>query len=212
MTRLAILISGRGSNMERLVSACRTGDIAAEPVAVIANRPDATGLETAGRYGVPASVVDHRIYADRPAFEAALNEALADARADIVACAGFMRVLTAGFVAQWEGRLINIHPALLPAFKGLDTHARALAAGVRLHGCSVHFVNAGVDEGAIIGQAALRVGPGDTAESLAERVLVLEHLLYPRCVDALARGRARYDNGRALVDAAVAANLAILAG
>jgi phosphoribosylglycinamide formyltransferase-1 len=212
VTRLAILISGRGSNMERLVAACRTGDIAAEPVAVIANRLDATGLQTANRYGVPASVVDHRAFADRPAFEKALDGVLADARADIVACAGFMRVLTAGFVARWEGRLINIHPALLPAFKGLDTHARALAAGVRLHGCSVHFVSAGVDEGAIIGQAALRVAPGDTVQSLAERVLVLEHLLYPRCIDALARGQVRYDNGRARVDAAVAANLAILAG
>lgn len=211
MTRLAILISGRGSNMERLLKACRAGEVAAQPVCVIANRPDAAGLETASRAGVPAQVVDHRAFGDRPQFEAALHGALCEAQADIVACAGFMRVLTAGFVARWEGRLVNIHPALLPAFKGLDTHARALSAGVRLHGCSVHFVSAGVDEGAIIGQAALRITPGDTAQGLAARVLTLEHQLYPRCVDALARGQVRYADGRALVDAAVADQLAILA-
>lgn len=211
MTKLAVLISGRGSNMATILEACAAGTVAAQPVLVASNRPDAVGLATAAAHGVAAEAIDHRAFSDRATFEAALDDALQAAGADLVACAGFMRVLTPWFVSRWEGRLINIHPALLPSFKGLDTHARARAAGVRIHGCTVHFVSAGVDEGAIIGQAALAVRPDETEAALSARVLALEHLLYPRCIDAVARGLVFYENGRAQVDAAVADKLSILA-
>jgi phosphoribosylglycinamide formyltransferase 1 len=188
--RLVVLISGRGSNLAALLKAAEAPDFPARVVLVASNRPGAGGLALAQAAGVETVVVDHKSFgADREAFERALDAALKKAEPDLVVCAGFMRVLTPFFVRTWKGRLINIHPALLPSFKGLDTHARALAAGAAIHGCTVHWVDEGVDEGAIIGQAAVRVVPGDTPETLAARVLEAEHRLLPACVAALARGQ-----------------------
>jgi phosphoribosylglycinamide formyltransferase-1 len=171
---LAILISGRGSNMRSLVEA-------GLPVAaVISNRADAAGLEYARARGIATAVVEHRAFATREAFEQALAAAVDRHAPRLVALAGFMRVLTPGFVARYAGRMLNIHPSLLPAFPGLDTHARALAAGVKVHGCTVHFVTAALDAGPIVIQAAVRVLPGDRAATLASRVLEQEHRIYPR--------------------------------
>ena len=181
--RLAILISGRGSNMEALLSAAEDPAYPAKPVLVASNRPDAKGLETAAAAGIPTLAIDHKLYGkDREAFERALDKALTDAGTEIIALAGFMRVLTPWFVTRWEGRMINIHPSLLPKYKGLDTHQRAIDAGDAEAGCTVHWVSAGVDEGEIIAQAAVRVLPGDTAETLAARTLPEEHKLYPRAL------------------------------
>lgn len=181
--RLAILISGRGSNMEALLSAAEDPAYPAKPVLVASNRPDAKGLETAAAAGIPTLAIDHKLYGkDREAFERALDKALTDAGTEIIALAGFMRVLTPWFVTRWEGRMINIHPSLLPKYKGLDTHQRAIDAGDTEAGCTVHWVSAGVDEGEIIAQAAVRVLPGDTAETLAARTLPEEHKLYPRAL------------------------------
>lgn len=197
--RLALLISGRGSNMAAILAAAGP-DYPAEPVLVLSNRADAAGLATAAAHGVPTAVVESRAFkGDRARFEAALEAELSKHGVEIIALAGFMRVLTEGFVQRWEGRLINIHPSLLPAFPGLDTHARALAAGVRLHGCTVHLVTAGVDEGPILAQAAVPVLPGDTEASLAARVLVEEHRLYPAALSWLAAGRVRLEAGRAII-------------
>ena len=185
MTRLklAILISGRGSNMEALLSASEDPDYPARPVLVASNRPDAKGLETAAAAGIPTLAIDHKLYGkDREAFERALDKALTDAGTEIIALAGFMRVLTPWFVTRWDGRMINIHPSLLPKYKGLDTHQRAIDAGDAEAGCTVHWVSAGVDEGEIIAQAAVPILPGDTAETLAARTLPEEHKLYPRAL------------------------------
>lgn len=185
MTRLnlAILISGRGSNMEALLSAAEDPAYPAKPVLVASNRPDAKGLETAAAAGIPTLAIDHKLYGkDREAFERALDKALTDAGTEIIALAGFMRVLTPWFVTRWEGRMINIHPSLLPKYKGLDTHQRAIDAGDAEAGCTVHWVSAGVDEGEIIAQAAVPILPGDTAETLAARTLPEEHKLYPRAL------------------------------
>lgn len=177
--RVAILISGGGSNMIRLVESM-TGDHPARAVLVLSNVAGAGGLEKARALGVATAVVDHRPFGkDRAAFEAKLHEVLCDAGADIVCLAGFMRVLTGGFVARWQGRMLNIHPSLLPKFRGLNTHARALAAGETHHGCTVHLVTAQLDDGPILGQARIAIEPGDTPESLAARVLQREHQLYP---------------------------------
>jgi phosphoribosylglycinamide formyltransferase-1 len=189
--RVAVLISGRGSNMAALVAAARSPAYPAEIVLVVANRPDAAGLAAARREGVATAVVAHRAFPDKAAFEAALDAALTAARIEIACLAGFMRVLSPWFVGRWRGRLLNIHPSLLPAFPGLDTHARALAAGVAEHGCTVHFVTEGVDEGPPIAQTAVAVAPGDTAESLAARVLIEEHRLYPLALALVATGEAR---------------------
>jgi len=193
--RTAILISGRGSNMVSLLAAMAAPDHPARPVLVLANRADAGGLARAG--DVPVAVVESR-GRTREAFEAALDARLRGSAVEFIALAGFMRVLTEGFVRRWEGRMVNIHPSLLPSFKGLDTHARALAAGVKIHGCTVHWVSPGVDEGAIIAQAAVPVLPDDDAASLAARVLEQENALYPRAL-AAALGAARPANGGALV-------------
>ena len=171
---LVVLISGRGSNMQALVEA-------GLPVtAVISNRADAAGLEFAKSRKIATAVVDHKKFATREAFDEALSQEIDRYRPRLVALAGFMRVLTPKFVAHYEQRMFNIHPSLLPAFTGLDTHARALAAGVKLHGCTVHFVTAELDNGPIVAQAAVRVRPAETAESLAARVLKQEHVIYPR--------------------------------
>jgi phosphoribosylglycinamide formyltransferase-1 len=185
--RVAILISGGGSNMVRLVESM-TGDHPARPVLVLSNRPGAGGLALAEALGVPTAVVDHTAFPDRESFEAALDAALAPARPDILCLAGFMRVLTAGFVRRWEGRILNIHPSLLPKYRGLDTHARALAAGDAAHGCTVHEVTPALDDGPILGQARVPVEPGDTPDTLAARVLAAEHVLYPAVLRRFAAG------------------------
>ena len=179
--RLAILISGRGSNMSALIEAARAPDYPAMPVLVISNRPDAAGLEAAAEAGIQAACIDHtRFGADREAFERAMDTLLGEHQIDLIAMAGFMRVLTPWFVHQWAGRMINIHPSLLPKYPGLNTHQRAIDAGETEAGCSVHWVTEGVDEGALIGQARVPIVPGDSADTLAARVLVEEHKLYPQ--------------------------------
>ena len=186
---IVVLISGRGSNMRALVEA-------GLPVAgVISNVADAQGLEFARSRGIATRVVEHRNFASRDAFDAALAAGIDAFQPRLVALAGFMRVLGAGFVRRYEGRLINIHPALLPSFPGLDTHARALAAGVKQHGCTVHFVTAEVDAGPIIIQAAVNVRANDTAETLAARVLAQEHMIYPRAARWFLDGRLVVQNG-----------------
>jgi phosphoribosylglycinamide formyltransferase-1 len=186
--KLGILISGRGSNMEALLKAAQSPEWPCEPVLVLSNKPDAGGLEKGRAYGVPTAAVDHKTYGkDREAFERAMDAELKAAGVELIALAGFMRVLTPWFVNEWAGRLINIHPALLPKYPGVDTHNRALVAGDSVHGCTVHQVTAGVDEGPIIGSAEVDVLPGDTEQTLALRVLKAEHLLYPRCLAAVVR-------------------------
>lgn len=177
--RVAILISGGGSNMVTLVDSM-TGDHPARPCLVVSNRPDAGGLDKARARGIEVAVVDHRPFGkDRAGFETELQAALEAARPDILCLAGFMRVLTAEFVTRWQGRMLNIHPSLLPKYKGLDTHARALAAGDAEAGCSVHLVTPELDDGPVLGQTEVSIAPDDTPESLAARVLVEEHRLYP---------------------------------
>lgn len=186
--RVAILISGAGSNMAALIAAMASGEVAADPVLVLSNRPEAAGLARARAAGVPARAVDHRAFPDRAAFESALAAELAAARADLLCLAGFMRVLTSGFVAPRAGRILNIHPSLLPLFPGLDTHARALSAGVSVHGCTVHEVTEALDSGPILGQAVVPVRPGDTAGTLGDRVRAAEHRLYPAVLSRFVRG------------------------
>ena len=191
--RLAILISGRGSNMEAILDAAQDPAYPAKPVLVLSNRPGARGLETAARAGIPAAAIDHTSYGkDREAFERAMQDQLTEAGVEIIALAGFMRVLTPWFVDKWQGRMVNIHPSLLPKYKGLDTHQRALDAGDTEAGCTVHWVSPGVDDGEIIQQGSLPILPGDTADSLAARLLPVEHQLYPEalakaCADIQAR-------------------------
>lgn len=186
--RLGILISGRGSNMEALLRAALDPAWPCEPALVLSNRPDAGGLDKARSYGVHTAAIDHKNYGkDREAFERAVDAELRNAGVELVALAGFMRVLTPWFVNAWAGRLINIHPSLLPLYPGVDTHQRCLDAGDAVHGCTVHQVTAGVDEGPVIGSAEVDVMPGDTADTLAARVLKAEHQLYPRCLAAVAR-------------------------
>ena len=198
MTRLklAILISGRGSNMKALLEAARDPSFPAQPVLVLSNRPDAKGLETAAAEGVATLAIDHKTFGkDREAFERAMHEQLEAAGVEIIALAGFMRVLTPWFVNTWKGRMINIHPSLLPHFKGLDTHQRALAAGHTQHGLSIHLVTPGMDEGPVILQAAVPVFADDAAEGLAARVLAAEHLCYPAVLAALADGHLSLERG-----------------
>ncbi|WP_417480068.1 phosphoribosylglycinamide formyltransferase [Maricaulis maris] len=190
-TKIAVLISGRGSNMQALVEAAKDEDFPAEIVLVASNNPDAAGLEVARAAGIETEVVDHREYDDREAFEEALDSTIKLYGARIVCLAGFMRILTPWFTERWRDLLINIHPSLLPAFKGLHTHERALEAGVRIHGCTVHYVRPEMDDGPIIGQAAVPVLHGDTAETLGERVLHAEHALYAQCVALACSGKAR---------------------
>jgi phosphoribosylglycinamide formyltransferase-1 len=201
--RTAVLISGRGSNMTALVEAARAPDFPAEIVLVLANRPDAGGLAWAHEAGIPTACVDHTVFPERMRFEQAIDAELQAAEAELVCLAGFMRVLTPWFIERWDGRLINIHPSLLPLYRGLHTHERALKDGVRLHGCSVHFVVPELDAGPIVAQAAVAVDPADTPDSLAARVLVAEHRLYPASLALVASGRARLVDGRVALDAEV---------
>ncbi|MDR0233337.1 MAG: phosphoribosylglycinamide formyltransferase [Zoogloeaceae bacterium] len=200
MKRIAILISGRGSNMARLIEASQAGELGdAAVVAVFSNRADAEGLKTAAAANIPTGVVEHRAYSRREDFDRALAAAIDVHAPDLIVLAGFMRVLTEGFVHHYEGRILNIHPALLPAFSGLDTHSRALAEGVRLHGCSVHFVTPFLDHGPIIAQAAVPVLDGDDEERLAARVLREEHRIYPLAVRWFVEGRLTVVEGRVRV-------------
>jgi len=205
--KIAILISGRGSNLQALIDQFGPA-VAGSPieiVLVLSNRPDAFGLTRAARAGIPTQVIDHKNFAERASFDAAMDQAIRAAGAELVVLAGFLRLLTDGFIAGWQDRLVNIHPALLPAFKGLDTHARALAAGVRFHGCTVHFVRPEMDSGPIIAQAAVPVRPDDTAESLGRRVLAAEHRLFPQALRLIAEGKVSVMDERAVIrDAAFA--------
>lgn len=187
--RVAILISGRGSNMQALVEAAKAPDFPVEIALVLSNRPDAAGLVWAEGQGITTAIVDHKLFKkDREAFDKAIQVELDKARVELVCLAGFMRLLTPWFIDQWHNRLINIHPSLLPSFKGLDTHARALEAGVKLHGCTVHFVRPDMDAGPIIAQKSVPVLDDDDPDSLAERVLAVEHALYPHALAEIVRG------------------------
>ncbi|MEM5456862.1 phosphoribosylglycinamide formyltransferase [Paraburkholderia phytofirmans] len=196
MKKLVILISGRGSNMEAIVRACSDEAWPAQVAAVIANRPDAAGLAFAASHGIATAVVDHRQFPDRDSFDAALAKEIDSFAPDLVVLAGFMRVLTAGFVDHYAGRMLNVHPSLLPSFPGLKTHQQALDAGVRLHGASVHFVTSQLDHGPIVAQSAVPVETGDTPAMLAERVLATEHIIYPRAVRWFVEGRLALDGLR----------------
>lgn len=202
--RVAVLISGRGSNMAALIEACRRPDYPAEIVLVISNKPDAKGLETAAAAGIATKVIDFRGKGSRQAFEDAATQALEDAEVDLICLAGFMRILSADFVGHWRDRVINIHPSLLPAFPGLETHERALQAGVRITGCTVHFVRPEMDNGPIIAQVAVPVSNRDTADTLAARVLRYEHRIYPLALELIASGRARLVDERVIVDGDIA--------
>jgi len=191
--RVGVLISGRGSNMTALVEAARDADYPAEIVCVVSNRPEAEGLKRAGAMGIATKIIDHKAYANRENFEAALDDYLRSQRLDFLALAGFMRVLSAEFIAKWRDRTINIHPSLLPAYRGLHTHERVLAEGAAEHGCTVHIVRPELDDGPIIAQARVKVLPGDNAETLAARVLIEEHRLYPQALALLASGHIRID-------------------
>ena len=199
--RVAVLISGRGSNMVALIAAAKEENYPAEIAIVISSDPAAEGLKRASAAGIQTAVVDHKQFGkDREAFEHALHRELEANRIEIVCLAGFMRLLTPWFVRLWQGRLLNIHPALLPAFKGLDTHARALAAGAREHGATVHFVVPEMDSGPIVAQAAVPVHDGDTETTLAARVLAVEHQIYPYALKLVAEGRVEIADGRCLID------------
>ncbi|HKK31273.1 MAG TPA: phosphoribosylglycinamide formyltransferase [Alphaproteobacteria bacterium] len=199
--RLGILISGRGSNMAALLQAAKEPSFPAEATLVLSNRADAAGLSYAAGEGVQTAVVDHKPFGrDREAFERAMDARLRAAGVELICLAGFMRLLTPWFVKQWRDRMLNIHPSLLPAFKGLHTHERALETGVRLHGCTVHFVRAEMDDGPIIAQAAVPVLPGDDPDALAARVLKAEHRLYPLALGLVASGQAKAENEHVVFD------------
>ena len=198
--KVAVLISGRGSNLQALIDACAKADFPAEIVRVISNETDAGGLDKAAEAGIPTAVVPHRDYVDRPAFEAELDKEIRAAGTELIALAGFMRLLTEGFVDAWRDQLINIHPSLLPAFKGLHTHKRAIDAGVRFSGCTVHYVRPAMDEGPIIVQATVPILADDDANSLGARVLTQEHLIYPLALRLIGEGKVRVDGERAIVD------------
>lgn len=202
MKSIVILISGRGSNMVALLDAITAGDLPVRVAGVVANRPEAEGLAIAAARGVGVSVVDHRDYPDRHTFDKALAKQIDALGADLVVLAGFMRILSDAFVTRYAGRLVNIHPSLLPAYTGLHTHRRALADGVRVHGCTVHFVTPALDHGPIIAQAAVPVIDGDTEASLGARVLVQEHRLYSQAVRWFVEGRLRIESGCVRVDGA----------
>jgi phosphoribosylglycinamide formyltransferase-1 len=196
--RTAVLISGRGSNMTSLIEAARDPSYPADIALVLSNRPDAPGLATAASKGIAVAAVDHKIHAGRESFEASMQAMLEVHRIDFVCLAGFMRLLTPGFVERWAGRMINIHPALLPSYKGLHTHERALADGVKIHGCTVHYVVPEMDAGPIIVQAAVPVLDDDTPDTLGARVLMQEHVIYPLALGLAASGRVRPVSGRVI--------------
>ncbi|ENZ76972.1 MULTISPECIES: phosphoribosylglycinamide formyltransferase [Ralstonia] len=195
MKNIVILISGRGSNMEAIVRACQAEGWSGRIAAVISNRPDAAGLKFAASHGIATAVVDHKAFPDRDSFDAALAQVIDGFSPDLVVLAGFMRILTPGFVKRYAGRMLNIHPSLLPCFPGLHTHEAALAMGVKVHGATVHFVTADLDHGPIVLQAIIDVRQGDTPDSLAGRLLAQEHTIYPRAVRWFVEGRLSVEHG-----------------
>lgn len=198
--RIGVLISGRGSNLKALIGACEEPGFRGRIALVISNRPGAGGLAIAEAAGIPTLVIDHKEFSTRETFDAELDRALVQAGVDLVCNAGFMRILTDGFVEKWRDRQLNIHPSLLPAFKGLHVHQRALDAGVKITGCTVHFVRPEMDEGPIVAQAAVPVLPGDNAETLAARILEAEHKLYPLALKLVVEGRARVVGEHVVLD------------
>lgn len=199
--KVAVLISGGGSNLQTLLDMCGANDAPAEIVRVISNVPNAFGLERAEKAGVSTTVVNHKKYKDRETFEDALDQVLSSENVDLICLAGFMRLLTDGFVQKWKDRMINIHPALLPSFKGLHTHERALETGVKFHGCTVHYVRPAMDEGPIIVQACVPVLPGDTADELGARVLEQEHKIYPLALKLIAQRKIRVSGEKIIYSA-----------
>jgi len=199
--KVAILISGRGSNMQALVRACADPGYPAEVVLVLSNRADAAGLDFAQKAGIPTAVVAHRDFPDRASFDAAMDAEIRERGAELICLAGFMRLLDPAFVDTWRDRMLNIHPALLPAFKGLDTHRRALDLGVKVAGCTVHFVRNEMDTGPIIAQAAVPVLATDTPDTLAARILEQEHIIYPMALRLVCEGKVTVEGDRAIVDA-----------
>lgn len=193
-----MLFSGRGSNLQALIDACAKPGFPAEIVVVLSNVPAAAGLERGRKAGIPTAVIDHRDYPDRESFDAAMDARLREAGAEFVCLAGFMRLLGPSFVQRWEGRIVNIHPSLLPAFKGLHVHEQVLAAGVPMSGCTVHYVIAELDAGATILQGEVPVREGDTPHTLSGRVLEREHRIYPQALKLAAEGKVRLENGRAV--------------
>ena len=202
--RIAVLISGRGSNLQALIDACAEPQFPARIGLVISNRSDATGLARAEKVGLATHIIDHRAFQDRISFELAVDRVITEAQCGLVCLAGFMRLLTAWFVERWRDKLINVHPSLLPAYKGLDTHTRVVADGGRISGCTIHFVRAEMDDGPIIVQAAVAVRPDDDADRLAARVLAAEHACYPLAVRLIAQGRVRVVGGRVEINGALA--------
>ena len=196
MKKIAVLISGQGSNLGAIVRASEAQDWPGRVVAVISNRADARGLQFAQERGIATAVLDHKAYADRPAFDAALAQTIDRFAPDLVVLAGFMRILTPEFVARYEGRMLNVHPSLLPSFSGLHTHRRAIEEGCKVHGATVHFVSAELDHGPIVAQAVVPVLPGDDDAALAARVLAAEHVLYPRAVRWFLEGALELKDGR----------------
>ena len=208
--RAAVLISGRGSNLRALIDGCAAPTAAATVALVISNEPDAAGLQHARAAGIASEVVDQRASGGRDSFEQQLTSTLQHYEIEIICLAGFMRVLSPAFVLCWRDRLLNIHPSLLPAFRGLDTHRRALEAGVRFHGCTVHFVRAEVDAGPIIVQGVVPVRPDDAPETLAARVLEVEHRCYPLALELVASGRTRVVGERVLIEGAPPADTVLI--
>lgn len=208
--RLGVLISGRGSNLAALIAACADPAFPAEIALVVANKAAAGGLDHARQAGIATQVIDHRGFTGRESFDAAIDAALRQAGVGLVCLAGFMRLLSAKFIAGWDGRILNIHPSLLPSFRGLNAQAQALAAGVRIAGCTVHVVVPEMDAGPIVAQAAVPVLPDDTEATLSARILAAEHRLYPAAVRLFAEGRARVADGRVLVEGAAPADPALL--
>jgi phosphoribosylglycinamide formyltransferase-1 len=210
--RVAVLISGRGSNMAALIEAAKTKDYPAEIALVVSNRPEAGGLLVARAAGIATETVDHTKFSgDRNRFEHEIQSILEKYRIEIICLAGFMRLLTANFLERWQWRILNIHPALLPDFKGLDTHKRVIDAGVKIHGATVHFVVPELDSGPIIAQGAINVRPGDSEEALAVRVLKVEHRIYPLALKLVAEGRVQIRNNHSLIDGVPVPNVADLA-
>ena len=210
--RVAVLISGRGSNMAALIEAAKTKDYPAEIALVVSNRPEAGGLLVARAAGIATETVDHTKFSgDRNRFEHEIQSILEKYRIEIICLAGFMRLLTANFLERWQWRILNIHPALLPDFKGLDTHKRVIDAGVKIHGATVHFVVPELDSGPIIAQGAINVRPGDSEEALAVRVLKVEHRIYPLALKLVAEGRVQIKNNHTLIDGVPVPNVADLA-
>lgn len=198
--RIVVLASGSGSNFQNLVEYSRNNKTSFEIIGLIVNIEGVFAIERANAANIPCKIVPHKNYVSKPEFEAALNQEIENFAPDYIVCAGFMRILSAEFTQKWEGKIINIHPSLLPKYKGLHTHARAIEAGEDEAGCSVHFVNAGVDEGALIGQAKVKIENGETEDSLAKKVLVKEHILFPKCLEALCNGDVVFQGGKAIIN------------